>query len=226
VDNVVAISIAVFALGFKAQALDGITIEVVRVFAFCDDEVVEAGSLVAEFPGVAEIPRAAGARGVGNIADIGVADGLAIRAGEDGDVADLAVAVKSNDGVLKALVMGEGPNLLAFILGLELANLNQARVHLSIRHAEAEPENLRGWLPGGGERSDGKKQQGWKNNFSHRDLPSCIEFGWEEWRGWVTAPLHRAQLLRFLCYGFKGVASWLLKSPKPVDWRMMVALVA
>jgi hypothetical protein len=133
---------------------------------------------------------------VGNISDIRVADRLAIRAGENSDVAHLAVAVKANDGVLKALVTGEGPNLLAFILGLELANLIQARVRLRIRHAEAEPENLWGRLSGGGERSDGKKQQGWKYSSSHRDVPSSIEFGWEEWRGFPAAPLHHAQLLR------------------------------
>src|ERR1700722_18119316 len=35
-----------------------------------------------------------------------------------------------------------------------------------------------------------------------------------------------SNLLGLLCYGFKGVASWLLKRPSPVDWRMMMALVA
>jgi hypothetical protein len=151
-----ALLIAIFALVFEPQALDGITIQVMLVFAFCNDEVFEAGSLVVEFPGVAEIARPARARGLCNISDIRIVDRLAIRAGEDGNVAHLVVAVESNDGVLKALVMGEGPNLLAFILGLELANLTQARVRLSIRHAQAEPENLRSGLPGGGERSDAK----------------------------------------------------------------------
>jgi hypothetical protein len=133
-----ALLIAIFALVFEPQALDGITIQVVLVFAFCN------------------IARPARARGLCNVSDIRVVDRLAIRAGEDGNVAHLVVAVESNDRVLKALVMGECPNLLAFILGLELANLTQARVRLSIRHAQAEPENLRSGLPGS-ERSDAKE---------------------------------------------------------------------
>jgi hypothetical protein len=151
-----AFSIAIFALVFDAQAFDGVLIQVVRVSAFGDDEVFEAPCLVAEPPGVAEIARPAGARGMRNVSDIRVADQFAILADEEGDEAHLAVAVKSNDGVLIALVMGEGPNLLAFILGLELANLIQARMRLRIRHAQTEPENLRSRLPGG-ERGDSKK---------------------------------------------------------------------
>jgi hypothetical protein len=150
-------SIAIFTLVFQAQALEGVTIQVVLIFAFGNNEVFETTSFVHKFPCVAEVAWPAGTRGMRNISYIRIADRLAMRAGEHGDVADLAVAVESNDGVLIALVVGEGPNLLAFILGLELANFIQARVRLRIRHAQAEPENLRSRLTGGGERSDAKK---------------------------------------------------------------------
>jgi hypothetical protein len=129
---VAAISIAIFPLVFYPQALDGKTIQVALAFAFCNDEVFEVPSLVANSPCVADIARSARARGLHNISDIRIADRLAIRAGEHGDVTHVAVAIKSNDGVLIVLVMGEGPNLLAFILGLELGNLSQARVRLGI----------------------------------------------------------------------------------------------
>src|SRR4029077_13408328 len=146
--------IPIFRLVFHAKALDGIAIQVALAFAFRDNEVFEAASFVADFPGIAEIARPARARGLRNISDLRVADWLAIRAGERGDVAHLAAAVKSNDDILIAPVVGKRPNLLAFILGLELANLIQARVRLIVRHSQAEPENLRSRLPGGGERSD------------------------------------------------------------------------
>jgi len=42
-----------------------------------------------------------------------VADRLAFRAGQHGDVAKLTAAVKANNGILIALVMAEDPNLLA-----------------------------------------------------------------------------------------------------------------
>src|SRR5260370_6721127 len=110
--------IPIFRLVFYSQALDGIAIQVARVFAFRNHEVLEAASLVAGPPGVPEIARPARARGVGKISDLRVADRLSVRAGEHGDVADLAVAGKSYDGILIALVMGDDPNLLALLLRL------------------------------------------------------------------------------------------------------------
>ena len=73
-------SIAIFAFAFYAQALDGVTIEVVLVFAFGDDEVFEAAAFVTDSPGVAEIAGSACASGVGKISDIGISDRLAVGA--------------------------------------------------------------------------------------------------------------------------------------------------
>src|SRR5260370_14181744 len=131
----VLLSIPIFVGAFYVQALDGVAIQVELVFAFRNNEVIEAASFVVGSPCVTQIPRPARAGGIGEIPDVRVADRPAVRAGQHGDVADMTAAVKADNGVLISLVMAEDPNLLALILGLELGNLNQPRARLSIGHS-------------------------------------------------------------------------------------------
>src|ERR1700688_4738972 len=98
-----------------SQALDRVTIQVAFVFPLRDSQIFEVAFFVICFPGVTQIAFSAGARCVGEISHIRVADWLSIRARKNGDVAHRAFAIESNDEVLIVLVVAKGPNLLAFV---------------------------------------------------------------------------------------------------------------
>ncbi len=98
-----------------SQPLDRVTIQIALVFALRNSQIFKAAFFVICFPGVTQIACSTGARCVGEISHIGVADRMPIRARNNCDVAHRAFAIKPNDEVLIVLVVAQRPDLLAFI---------------------------------------------------------------------------------------------------------------
>ncbi len=130
----------------NSQALDGMAIKAVRIFAFDRDLIIQMLFFIMHGPGVAEIAGLAEAVGFCQIADVLVINRLAVWTRRNSNVAYPAVVVESDNDILVAAVLVENPNLLAFIFRFEV----EPRMGLSVGHVELNPQNFWGGLLGCG----------------------------------------------------------------------------
>src|SRR5438552_18925899 len=80
-----------------------------------------------------------------HVSEVAVINSFSLRTGQHGYIAHASLAIKADDQHLIVGICAQGPDLLAFVLVLELSKLRQLCVRLRIGHAKANAENLRWW---------------------------------------------------------------------------------
>ena len=126
----------------NSQALDGIAIQAVRVFAFDRDLIIQMLFFIVHGPGVAEVAGLAEAAGFCQIADVFVIDRLAVWTRKRRYVAYPAVVVESDDDILVTAVVVENPNLLAFVFRFVVSNMGEPCMGPGVGHVELYSENF------------------------------------------------------------------------------------
>src|SRR5919108_3497996 len=112
---------SIFVFDGYAQPLHRIAGEPLRVFSFCDRQVLDFFFGIAAFPGEGQVAGLAAARSGCDVTHIAVTKRCPVGISQRGDVARFAVAIESYDQRLVVLIAEQCPNLLALFFFLHLA---------------------------------------------------------------------------------------------------------